>query len=94
MNHDFPAFRQIYGKKALYRQFNGAEVAFDGFDGKVDTNHSDIDAYFRERFGIPIKGWLDHEKVLQGKTWVRTKRNPDHVFRNFIEPLLMRGGDE
>lgn len=93
LNHDFPAFKQIYGDKALYRQFDGAEIAFDGFDGKIDTEHSDIDAYFRERFAIPIKGWLQHDRVLKAKTWVRTKRNPDYIFREYIEPLIMIGED-
>lgn len=93
LNYDFPAFRQIYGKRAIYRQFDGAEIAFDGFDGKIDTTHSDIDAYFRQRFAIPIKGWLENDKVLSAKTWVRTKRNPDYVFRNYLEPLLMIGED-
>lgn len=91
LNYDFPAFRQIYGDKALYRQFDGAEVGFDGFDGKIDTTHSNIDAYFRERFAIPIKAWLMQERVLHAKTWVRTKRNPDFVFREFIESLIMTG---
>ena len=94
LNHDFPAFRQIYGQKALYRQFDGAEIAMDGFDGKIDTTHSDIDAYYRDRFAIPIRGWLKHEKLLAGKTWVRTKRNPDYIFREYIEPLLMAGGED
>lgn len=89
LNYDFPAFRQIYGKKAIYRQFNGAEVALDGFDGKTDTSHSDIDAYFRDRIAIPIKSWLQNDKVLAAKTWVRTRRNPDYIFRNFVEPLIM-----
>lgn len=93
LNYDFPAFRQIYGNKALYRQYDGAEVGLDGFDGKVDTNHSDPAAYFRDRFGIPIRGWLQYDKVLAGKTWVRTQRNPDAIFRNYIEPLLMIGDD-
>lgn len=94
LNYDFPAFRQIYGKKALYRQFDGAEIAFDGFDGKTDTTHSDIDAYFKERFAIPIKGWLENDKVLAGKTWVRTRRNPDYVFQNYIEPLILRDSSD
>lgn len=94
LNHDFPAFRQIYGKKAIYRQFSGAEIAFDGFDGKIDTNHSKIDAYFRDRIAIPIKGWLQNDKVLSAKTWVRTKRNPDYIFREFIEPLIMTGKED
>jgi glycosyltransferase involved in cell wall biosynthesis len=89
LNYDFPAFRQIYGDKALYRQFDGAEIGMDGFDGKIETSHSNIDSYFRERFAIPIKAWLMQDKVLHGKTWVRTKRNPDYVFREFIEPLIM-----
>lgn len=88
LNYDFPAFRQIYGDKALYRQFDGAEVAMDGFDGKIETQHSDIDAYFEYRFGIAMKGWLQHDKLLAAKTWVRTQRNPDYVFREFIQPLL------
>jgi len=91
LNYDFAAFRQIYGDKALYRQFDGAEVAMDGFDGKIDTQHSDVDAYFEHRFGIAMRGWLHHEKVLAGKTWVRTQRNPDAIFRNHIEPLLEMG---
>lgn len=93
LNHDFPAFRQIYGDKALYRQFDGGEIAFDGFDGKTNTEHSDIQEYFKQRIAIPIKGWLEHEKVLKGKTWVRTKRNPDYVFRTYIEPLIQMAKD-
>lgn len=94
LNHDFPAFRQIYGKKALYRQFDGAEIGFDGFDGKIDTSHTQIDDYFRERFAIPLKGWLQNDKVLSAKTWVRTKRNPDYIFREYIEPLILAGKDD
>lgn len=94
LNYDFPAFRQIYGKNALYRQFDGAEIAPDGFDGKIDTTHSNIDAYFRERFAIPIKGWLENQLVLRGKTWVRVHRNPDRIFRDYLEPLLMVGDED
>ncbi len=93
MNYDFPAFRQIYGKNALYRQFDGAEVALDGFDGKVDTTHSDIDAYYRERFAIPLKAWLENDRVIRAKTWVRTKRNPDYIFREYVEPLIFIGNE-
>lgn len=91
LNYDFPAFRQIYGRNALYRQFDGAEIAMDGFDGRIDTKHSDIDAYFVERFAIPMKGWLENDQVLRAKTWVRTQRNPDAVFKNYVEPILMMG---
>jgi len=94
LNHDFPAFKQIYGKKALYRQFDGAEVAFDGFDGKTQTDHSDIKDYFEQNIAKPLKGWIQNDKVLAGKTWVRTKRNPDYIFREYIEPLIMQEAED
>lgn len=94
LNHDFPAFKQIYGQKALYRQFDGAEIAFDGFDGKIQTDHTDIKEYFESRIAKPLKGWLLSDKVLAAKTWVRTKRNPDYVFREYIEPLIMQEADD
>lgn len=94
LNHDFPAFRQIYGDKALYRQFDGAEVGFDGFDGQINTQHNAIDDYFVNRIAIPIKAWLQHDRSLKAKTWVRTKRNPDYIFKEYIEPLIMMGEDD
>lgn len=93
LNYDFPAFRQIYGKRALYRQFDGAEIAMDGFDGKIDTTHSNPQDYFHHRLALAVKGWIENSKVLGGKTWVRTHRNPDYIFREYIEPLLMVGQD-
>lgn len=87
LNKDFPAFTQIYGKNALYRQFDGAEVDFDGNDGQTTTTHSDINAHFRD-IAVALKYWLENDKVLRAKTWVRTKRNPDYIFANYIEPLI------
>lgn len=87
LNQDFPAFRQIYGKNAIYRQFDGAEVDFSGQDGQISTEHSDIGAHFRD-IATALKYWLENDKVLHAKTWVRTRRNPDYIFKNYIEPLL------
>jgi glycosyltransferase involved in cell wall biosynthesis len=92
MNYDFPAFRQIYGKNALYRQFDGAEVALSGEDGKTDTTHSDIDAYYRD-MAVNLRYWLANDKVLSAKTWVRTQRNPDFIFGHYIQPLLSLRSD-
>lgn len=88
LNQDFPAFKQIYGKNAIYRQFEGAEVDFSGRDGKTDTTHSDIDAYFRD-MAVALRYYLENDKVMRAKTWVRTQRNPDYVFKNYVEPLLV-----
>ena len=88
LNYDFPAFRQIYGKRAIYRQFDGAEIALDGFDGKTDSTHSDPRDYFKNRLAMAVKAWIKNDKLLSGKTFVRTKRNPDYIFREYIQPLL------
>lgn len=89
LNYDFPAFRQIYGKYALYRQFDGAEIAMDGFDGKIETTHSDQLDHFRGNLSVPVRHWITNHQVINGKTWVRTQRNPDAVFRNYLEPLIL-----
>jgi glycosyltransferase involved in cell wall biosynthesis len=92
LNYDFPAFRQIYGKKAIYRGF-GANVDSNGLNGEITRNWSDINQYFQD-LAKELKYWLENDKVIAAKTWVRTKRNPDYVFREFIEPLLLIGRDD
>lgn len=93
LNHDFGPFRQIYGKNALYKQFDGANIAFNGQNGSINTTHDPIDEYYR-MLASNVRYYLENEKVLRAKTWVRTQRNPDKVFRNFIEPLLYSRSDE
>jgi hypothetical protein len=89
LNQDFAPFRQIYGKNALYKQFDGANIAISGYDGEISTKHSDITEYYRS-MAANIKYYLTNDKVIAAKTWVRTQRNPNSVFNNFIEPLLVR----
>lgn len=90
LNHDFAPFRQIYGRAALYKQFEGANIAFNGMNGSINTVLENAPAYYRE-IAANIRYYLDNEHVLRAKTWVRTQRNPDYVFRHFIEPLLAKG---
>lgn len=93
LNHDFAPFRQIYGKNALYKQFSGANIAINGFDGAIETTHEPIEEYYRS-IAANIKYYLENEKVIRAKTWVRTKRNPDYVFQNYIEPLLAKDTED
>jgi glycosyltransferase involved in cell wall biosynthesis len=93
LNHDFSPFRQIYGQNAIYRQFDGANIGFDGHDGEINTNWPDPQDAAR-RHAMNIKYYLEHDKALKAKTWVRTRRNPDAVFRNALEPLLYRVPNE
>lgn len=87
MNHDFAPFRQIFGDAALYRQFDGANIGVDGMSGEINTKHDPEDLYYKE-VAQELKYYLENDKVLKAKTWVRTQRSPDAVFRNYIEPLL------
>lgn len=92
LNYDFPAFRQIYGKKAIYRGF-GANVDSNGLNGETVRHWNNVIQYFQD-LAKELKYWLENDKVISAKTWVRTKRNPDYVFREYIEPLLMVGQNE
>jgi hypothetical protein len=93
LNHDFAPFRQIYGKNALYKQFDGANISISGQDGEIKTQHSNIGEYYRS-IAANVKYYIENDKVLRGKTWVRTQRNPDYVFQNYIEPLIQRDADK
>ncbi len=88
LNHDFAPFRSIYGKNAIYRPFS-SNIGMDGYDGEINTTYSNIDGYFRD-LALNIDYWLNKEKVIAAKTWVRTRRNPDYVFRTYLEPLLSK----
>lgn len=88
LNHDFPPMRQIYGDNAIYKQFSG-NIGMDGLNGEVTTTYEpNIEAYFDD-LARAVKYYLHKEKALKAKTWVRTKRNPQYVFKNYIEPLLV-----
>lgn len=92
LNHDFAPFRQIYGKNATYKQFDGANIAYSGYNGEIQTTHEPLENHYND-IATSLKYYLENDKVLRAKTWVRTKRNPDYVFQNFLEPLLKVGRD-
>lgn len=88
LNQDFAPFRQIYGKNAIYKQFDGANISISGYNGEIDTKHDQPDLYYQD-IARALKYYLENDKVLKAKTWVRTRRNPDYVFKEYIQPLLM-----
>jgi glycosyltransferase involved in cell wall biosynthesis len=92
LNQDFAPFRQIYGKNAFYKQFDGSNIAISGYNGEIHTEYENINAYYLD-MAKALKYYLANDKVLAAKTWVRTQRNPDKVFTEFVEPLLMVGND-
>lgn len=86
LNHDFTPMRSIYGHHAIYRQFS-ANIGFDGMNGEITTDYGNEDEYMN-RIAMNIKYYLNNDKVLSGKTFVRRDRNPDAVFKKFLEPLI------
>lgn len=88
LNHDFAPFRQIFGENAIYRPFS-SNIGFDGYDGEITTTYTNEDGWF-DRQALNLKYWLEHDQVLRAKTFVRKERNPDAVFRNYMEPILWR----
>ena len=94
INHDFAPFRQIYGQNAIYRQFDGANIGFDGYDGEIKTDFSSGPQALAHHHAQNIKYYLGADKVLRAKTWVRKERNLDAVFRNYFEPLIYRKKEE
>jgi glycosyltransferase involved in cell wall biosynthesis len=88
LNHDFPPFRHIYGKHGIYRQFS-SNIGIDGQNGEITTSYNDPNAYFLD-MARATKYYIDKEKVLGGRTFVRKYRTPEAVFKNHFEPLLHR----
>lgn len=88
MNHDFAPFRQIFGENAIYRRFDGANISDNAEHGEISVTLSDPKRYY-EDLAKELTYWLQNDRVLKAKTWVRTRRNPDYIFRNYIEPLIL-----
>lgn len=95
LNHDFAPLRQIYGTNAIYKPFS-SNIAFDGYNGAIDTSYGDdnkdIDGFFKDLASATVY-YVTHEKTNSGKVFVRTKRNYDYIFNNYLEPLLLKEED-
>lgn len=92
LNQDFAPFRQIFGKGALYRQFFGANIAISGQNGEISTTYDDIGNHFSD-IARAVKYYLENNPVLKGNAQARTKRNPEYVFKTYIEPLFYINDD-
>jgi hypothetical protein len=86
LNHDLMPMRDIFGDKAIYKQFS-SNIDFSGMNGEIKTTFSNEDGYYHD-ISCYIKYMLENDKVLKAKTWVRQERNPDAIFKKYLEPLL------
>ncbi len=87
LNRDFPAFRDIFSNQAAFYQFSSNVDALTGLEGSTDTTYENIDDYFRD-IALRITYELDNNMVLAQQKRIRQTRNPDHIFREYIEPLF------
>lgn len=88
LSHHFLPMRTIFGDKAIYRMFH-AGISPEGQNGETDVNYDDEQEYMKS-IAINIRYYLETDKVIKGRTWVRQKRNPNAVFRDYLEPLLYK----
>lgn len=86
LNQDFPPMRQIYGQRGLYKQFSG-NIGIDGLNGEINTVHTPEDVWYKN-LASAIHYYIEQEKGLSGKTFVRVHRNPDYIMQKYLEPLL------
>ena len=87
LNSDFPAFRDIFTNKAAFYQFSSNIDVMTGLDGSTETKYGDVDDYFR-CIALRVAYELDNNVVLAQQKRIRQTRNPDYIFKHYIEPLL------
>jgi len=87
LNRDFPPSRSVYGPDAAYYQFSSGINALTGLDGETTTVYDDVDDYFHS-IALRVAYELDHNVVLAQQKRIRQERNPDYIFKRFIEPLF------
>lgn len=87
LNQDFYPMRSIFGENPKYFQFSG-NIGIDGLDGNVKTEYNQgIEAYAHD-IACYIRFQLEHNRVLNQKTWIRQNRSLRAVLKKYLEPLL------
>ncbi|BBH71855.1 hypothetical protein ACTI_85400 [Actinoplanes sp. OR16] len=79
LNDDFPAMRDVYGSDAHYVKFSSTRFV---------TTHNPSEAAYYAGVARTMIGLLRAEKTVSQKTRLRQTRNPQAVFRDWLEPLL------
>jgi len=87
LNFDFTPIRSIYGENATYWKFSSNIDAMTGQDGSTNVKYDPIEDYFRG-IALRIAYELEHNIVLAQKIRIRKERNPDYIFKKFVEPLF------
>jgi glycosyltransferase involved in cell wall biosynthesis len=87
LNRDFPPMRDIYGAHAAFYQFSSNIDIATGLDGETNTAYADIGDYF-QAVALRCIYEMENNPVLAQQARIRKERNPDYIFRRFIEPLF------
>lgn len=96
LNQDFPPLMSVYKDYPLYYKFSSEyDITADRWDatGKTETVHHPSNKAYYEDIAKRIIYEVENNRVLAGQRFVRQERNPEVVFRKYIEPLLFGGTD-
>lgn len=99
LNQDFPPFRDIFGKDAIYRKYSSnidVMTSMDGFtktkyggDNVSDDERPNLEKnYHRETAGMIANQLMS--KNLSMSIFLRRFRNLDYVFKHELEPLFYK----
>lgn len=91
LNHDFPPFYSIYGDLALYYKFSSEYDIMQSrsdANGRTETTYQPSSTSYFADIAKKIIFESKDNKILAGKRFIRQQRNPDFVFKNYIEPLI------
>jgi len=95
LNWDFQPMLDIYGEHAAYFKFSSNIDYMDrhlptppmGQAYQTQTSYGDKDEYFRG-LARRVAFEKDNNPVLNQATRIRRERNPDAVFKRYVEPLF------
>jgi len=93
LNQDYPPFRDIFGKSAIFRKYSsnwdvatGYEEAM-GENTNTSTKYGNEDGYHKDTAGL-IVDRLKNDISMAMQIRIRKERNLDYIFKNELEPLF------
>lgn len=104
LNQDFPPFRDIFGKNAIFRKYSSNWDIFAGYNEAMGEGRNTGTEYGPDKISKEERKTheriyhkntaglllfeLQNDKSLAMQREIRQKRNLDYVFKNELEPLF------
>lgn len=88
LNQNFPPFREIFGPKGIYRQYEADVNVLDVCDGVTTVNYGDGEKAHHKETARLVAFQLREHDSLATQIRLRKERNLDHIFKNYLAHLL------